>query len=142
MSAADHLRQAIAYGCTRDDHDHVGDHRAEVLLEAAAAIEQKQATAEAEERNRFAFLDHETVLQGETIREAATLLRKMAYPNGDPIAYGSSGIRCGCGKDAHSNLVPCQQDSREDTYKSPLHSDYAVPHDLPEFPAQRDRRHV
>lgn len=35
MSAAEHLREAIDVGCTRDDHDHVGDHRAEVLLDAA-----------------------------------------------------------------------------------------------------------
>ncbi|MEU3253171.1 hypothetical protein [Streptomyces sp. NPDC006997] len=27
---------------------------------------------------------------------------------GDPLTYGPSGIRCGCGLDAHSNLVPCQ----------------------------------
>jgi hypothetical protein len=26
----------------------------------------------------------------------------------DPIAYGPNGYRCGCGKDAHSNLTPCQ----------------------------------
>lgn len=30
--------------------------------------------------------------------------------NPDPIAYGPSGYRCGCGKDAHSNLVPCTPD--------------------------------
>ncbi|MFJ2375014.1 hypothetical protein ACIOZL_19725 [Streptomyces sp. NPDC087769] len=35
MSAADHLREAIDFGCTRDDHDHVAMHRAEVLAEAA-----------------------------------------------------------------------------------------------------------
>lgn len=29
-------------------------------------------------------------------------------PTPDPLAYGPSGYRCGCGKDAHSNLVPCQ----------------------------------
>lgn len=29
---------------------------------------------------------------------------------GDPLAHGPSGIPCGCGKPAHSNLVPCQQD--------------------------------
>lgn len=29
-------------------------------------------------------------------------------PHGDPIAYGPTGIQCGCGKDAHSNLVPCR----------------------------------
>ncbi|GGX02218.1 hypothetical protein [Streptomyces chryseus] len=32
-SAADHLNEAVTEGCTRDDHDHVGDHRAEVLHE-------------------------------------------------------------------------------------------------------------
>ena len=36
MSAADHLREAIAEGCTRDDHDHIGDHRAEVIAEFEA----------------------------------------------------------------------------------------------------------
>ncbi|MFI8448189.1 hypothetical protein [Streptomyces erythrochromogenes] len=25
----------------------------------------------------------------------------------DPIAYGPRGYQCGCGKDAHSNLVAC-----------------------------------
>ncbi|MFD5058217.1 hypothetical protein [Streptomyces sp. NPDC058394] len=38
MSAAEHLREAIAMGCTRDDHDHIAMHRAEVLREAADAI--------------------------------------------------------------------------------------------------------
>ncbi|MFD8664472.1 hypothetical protein ACFV1U_03600 [Streptomyces microflavus] len=28
----------------------------------------------------------------------------------DPLAYGPSGYRCGCGKDAHSNLTPCAPD--------------------------------
>jgi hypothetical protein len=28
----------------------------------------------------------------------------------DPLAYGPTGIPCGCGKAAHSNLVPCQPD--------------------------------
>ncbi|MFJ4785087.1 hypothetical protein [Streptomyces sp. NPDC088794] len=31
-------------------------------------------------------------------------------PEADPLAYGPTGIRCGCGKDAHSNLVPCRSD--------------------------------
>lgn len=35
MSAAEHLREAIDVGCTRDDHDHVAEHRAEVLDELA-----------------------------------------------------------------------------------------------------------
>jgi hypothetical protein len=32
----------------------------------------------------------------------------------DPLAYGPTGYRCGCGKDAHSNLVPCQPDLAEE----------------------------
>jgi len=39
MSAAEHLQEAIDVGCTRDDHDHVADHRAEVLAEAADVAE-------------------------------------------------------------------------------------------------------
>ncbi len=38
MSAADAVREAIAMGCTRDDHDHVQSHRDEVLAEAAEVI--------------------------------------------------------------------------------------------------------
>lgn len=52
-------------------------------------------------------------------------------PWGDPLAYGPTGVRCGCGKDAHSNLVPCQPDSPEDPHDSPLHHDYAVSRDFP-----------
>ncbi|MFI8360772.1 hypothetical protein ACIGD1_11490 [Streptomyces sp. NPDC085612] len=33
MSAAEHLAEAIDVGCSRDDHDHVGDRRREVLAE-------------------------------------------------------------------------------------------------------------
>lgn len=39
MSAAEHLREAIDVGCTRDDHDHVAMHRAEVLQQAATELE-------------------------------------------------------------------------------------------------------
>jgi hypothetical protein len=35
MNAADHLHEAIVEGCTRDDHNHIADHRAEVLREFA-----------------------------------------------------------------------------------------------------------
>jgi hypothetical protein len=38
VSAAEHLREAIAEGCTRDDHDHITDHRAEVLGHAIARL--------------------------------------------------------------------------------------------------------
>lgn len=32
-------------------------------------------------------------------------------PVPDPLAYGPTGYQCGCGKDAHSNLVPCAVDT-------------------------------
>ncbi|MFH8717288.1 hypothetical protein [Streptomyces zaomyceticus] len=50
----------------------------------------------------------------------------------DPLVYGPTGVRCGCGKDAHSNLVPCRQP--EDPHDGPLASRYAIPHDLPTTP--------
>lgn len=31
MNAAEHLVEAIAFGCTNDSHDHIGDHRREIL---------------------------------------------------------------------------------------------------------------
>ncbi|MCY0960810.1 hypothetical protein [Streptomyces sp. H27-H5] len=37
----------------------------------------------------------------------AELERALAL-DPDPIAYGPRGYRCGCGKDAHSNLTPCR----------------------------------
>ena len=114
MSAADHLREAIEIGCTRDDHDHIAAHRAEVLAEAADAIEKHQAAAEAKELQRFQFLDHETELAGDAVRAAAALLRGMAEPK------------------------PRRQ--QEDPHTSPLHRDYLTPHDLPPFPHQQDRR--
>lgn len=56
------------------------------------------------------------------------------HPYGDPIVYGPTGIQCGCGKDAHSNLVPCRQ--QEDPHTGPLHHDYALGRDLPFIPQQ------
>lgn len=42
MSAAEHLREAIAEGCTRDDeHDHIADHRAEVLDDLAKLFDDR-----------------------------------------------------------------------------------------------------
>lgn len=53
----------------------------------------------------------------------------------DPLAYGPTGIRCGCGKDAHSNLVPCQPDE-----PAPLTPDVvnAIVRDMddPRYPSQ------
>lgn len=41
MSAAEHLREAIDIGCTRDDHDHIADHRAEVLAEVTTLFDDR-----------------------------------------------------------------------------------------------------
>jgi hypothetical protein len=38
VTAAEHLVEAIAFGCTNGDHDHVGDHRREVLTSAEPLI--------------------------------------------------------------------------------------------------------
>jgi hypothetical protein len=38
VNAAEHLAEAIDVGCTRDDHDHIGDHRLEVIAERDAQI--------------------------------------------------------------------------------------------------------
>lgn len=40
----------------------------------------------------------------------------------DPLAYGLRGYRCGCGKPAHSNLVPCRPDTDPATPAAPVPS--------------------
>ncbi|MGW0920149.1 hypothetical protein ACWD3J_14165 [Streptomyces sp. NPDC002755] len=49
---------------------------------------------------------------GEEGADPGTVLNAVLHALGitppDPLAYGPTGYRCGCGKDAHSNLVPCQ----------------------------------
>ena len=52
--------------------------RAAVLLEAAALIEARQDRLDAEERAKFDWLDHETVLQGAAVRDMAAYLREKA----------------------------------------------------------------
>ena len=65
-------------------------------------------------------------LREENTQLHAQLARIMAddVPVPDPLAYGPTGYRCGCGKDAHSNLVPC--------HPSPAENSHATPRDLPE----------
>lgn len=50
---------------------------------------------------------------------ASTLLERRTAPQPetapDPLAYGPRGYRCGCGKDAHSNLTPCAPDAEPGT---------------------------
>jgi hypothetical protein len=67
VSAAEHLQEAIDVGCTRDDHDHVADHRAEVLVEAAA-------TADRIAQLKLAFGEF---LAGRGARHVARAIRRM-----------------------------------------------------------------
>lgn len=78
-------------------------------------------------------------VQVSVIDQVRSALKLEAHA-GDPIAYGPTGIRCGCGKNAHSNLVPCRQ--QEDQHESPLHHDYATPRDFPTLFEQRNQRPV
>ncbi|MEC3993963.1 hypothetical protein VSR01_10580 [Actinacidiphila sp. DG2A-62] len=57
MSAADHLQEAILAGCTRDDHDHVADHRSEVLREAGGVADRLIATVQRTDPEAFARVD-------------------------------------------------------------------------------------
>lgn len=72
--------------------------RADVLLEAADAIETEQVREEAEQRARFDGLDHETELQGEAVRAKAALLRRMAAEarQAARCPHGCDTSRCPC----------------------------------------------
>lgn len=51
----------------------------------------------------------------------------------DPLAYGPTGYRCGCGKDAHSNLTPCQPMTADE-----WNARYPVGTPVTAFPVTRD----
>ncbi|MEE1735934.1 hypothetical protein PUR49_05315 [Streptomyces sp. BE147] len=70
MSAAEHLAEAINVGCTRDDHDHVAMHRAEVLREAADALDESETLRDLTD-------DHM-----HDVNAAANELRRMAATGG------------------------------------------------------------
>ncbi len=53
-------------------------YRAEVLRESADEIERQQAIEEAEERDRFGFLDHESEICRGAVRDKAEWLRRLA----------------------------------------------------------------
>ncbi|POG47135.1 hypothetical protein BV881_12415 [Streptomyces sp. ZL-24] len=44
------------------------------------------------------------------LHHSYALGRDLPEVTPEPLAYGPTGYRCGCGKDAHSNLVPCAPD--------------------------------
>ncbi|MFD5057410.1 hypothetical protein [Streptomyces sp. NPDC058394] len=54
----------------------------------------------------------------------------------DPLAYGPNGYRCGCGKPAHSNLVPCQPDETQGPVR-PDSTDALLSHVAANLPAYR-----
>ncbi|MFE5090642.1 hypothetical protein ACFRCI_09605 [Streptomyces sp. NPDC056638] len=55
----------------------------------------------------------------------------------DPLAYGPTGYRCGCGKDAHSNLTPCQPMTADE-----WNARYPVGTPVVAYPGSRDGRHL
>ncbi|HZF92038.1 hypothetical protein [Streptomyces sp.] len=56
-------------------------------------------------------------------------------PTPDPLTYGRTGIPCGCGKDAHSNLVPCQPDEPQTLTPEIVNAIVRDP-DSPYYPTQ------
>ncbi|MFE3762315.1 hypothetical protein ACFXPI_11180 [Streptomyces sp. NPDC059104] len=77
------------------------------------------------------------------LRDRVAELEAALALDPDPIAYGQRGFRCGCGKDANSNLTPCLPAAEfvtpaslsvEDPHDSPLHHAYRVGRELPEVP--------
>jgi hypothetical protein len=92
MSAAEHLREAIAVGCTRDDHDHVGDHRAEVLAAGSALILAARDADEAQHPDDIAHINRRIGM-----REAAALLRREFEPAQPPSQRPQ--VRRAAGKD-------------------------------------------
>lgn len=79
MSAAEHLQEAIDVGCTRDDHDHIADHRAEVLAEGTALILAARDADEAHHPDDIAHINRRVGM-----REAAALLRREFEPAQPP----------------------------------------------------------
>ncbi|MFG2722681.1 hypothetical protein ACGFW5_30945 [Streptomyces sp. NPDC048416] len=75
MSAADDVREAIAVGCTRDDHDHVADHREEVRAERDAEII-TWLIKKAREYRSTGSRQHE--LQAEAIERMASKIQRGA----------------------------------------------------------------
>ncbi|MFE5851992.1 hypothetical protein ACFQ61_02030 [Streptomyces sp. NPDC056500] len=72
------------------------------------------------EEQRAAILTRARIEQGWTLVDGhdycpncqpASAEQATAPAEPDPIAYGPTGFQCGCGKNAHSNLVPCAEDT-------------------------------
>lgn len=79
MSAAEHLQEAIDVGCTRgDEHDHIADHRAEVLNEAADKLDSIAVQAEAKVAEYYGAASGIGPGSADMVREAASTVRGMA----------------------------------------------------------------
>ncbi|MEV0915459.1 hypothetical protein AB0I93_14460 [Streptomyces sp. NPDC049967] len=75
MSAAEHLAEAIAVGCTRnDEHDHIADHRGEVIAERDAQI--------------IAWLEKKAREQG-TSNKDSRVRRTAIYRMADKLSRGA-----------------------------------------------------
>ncbi|WP_412078973.1 hypothetical protein ACLF6K_37150 [Streptomyces xanthophaeus] len=83
-------------------------HRTEVLAEAGDAARSKRLPV-------ALYAGDIGYNQGvaDAVAAIGALAQGVVAEAPDPIAYGPRGYRCGCGKDAHSNLVPCAPDQSD-----------------------------
>jgi hypothetical protein len=100
MSAAEHLQEAIDVGCTRDDHDHVADHRAEVLREAAEKAESlRQFTKACGARKAAQISENVGILR------VAEELRRMADKPEKDTSTGESTPALTVYRASHDSIV-------------------------------------
>lgn len=88
--------------------------RGGVLNEAADAIVSKQDEYEAQERKQFTHLDHETVLQGEAVRDMAALLRQMADEGNGTAHAARAATEYGISLPADADGPACVLDPTDD----------------------------
>jgi len=120
VSAAEHLREAIEVGCTRDDHDHVAAHRTEVLREAAEAV---FALDYYKLRSGFEFDSVRDAWDAGT-NDASDLLFNMAGQAGKDTRKGEST------QPAPKQCAPCNRGACEDCFgpdRPPTQNPYACP---------------
>jgi hypothetical protein len=102
VNAADHLREAIEFGCTRDDHDHIADHRAEVRQERDAEIV-AWLIKKAREYRSTGSKQH--ALQADVIEVMASKIQRGAVR--PPQQSAAGGAPCECGQPTRPGCGHC-----------------------------------
>lgn len=109
MSARDRLIAKVTFGSDQYEADFLAEldaYRAEVQVDLANWLVKKAHEYQS-------LRGKENAARVEVLCRMADKIRRGAVRPGfkvtlpDPLAYGPRGYCCGCGKDAHSNLVPC-----------------------------------